>query len=131
MVFYLIFPIIYLHGSVICNLIHNVQIYLPCINCWQQTPNNGLSTSACPKMANCSFLSINLIFKIRFQDDLSDQRRQSVVSTYANKFEPQLEISNNVVCATSKASDQLAHVRSLITEPLLVFEYFTSSKLLT
>ena len=29
-------------------------------------------------------------------------------------FEPVHEISNNVVCATSKASDQLAHTRSLI-----------------
>ena len=28
--------------------------------------------------------------------------------------EPQHEISNNVVCATSKASDQPAHTRSLI-----------------
>ena len=30
------------------------------------------------------------------------------------KFEPRHEISNNVVCATSKASDQPAHMRSLI-----------------
>ena len=29
-------------------------------------------------------------------------------------FEPVHEISNNVVCATSKASDQSAHTRSLI-----------------
>ena len=29
-------------------------------------------------------------------------------------FEPQHEISNNVVCATSKGSDQSAHTRSLI-----------------
>ena len=29
-------------------------------------------------------------------------------------FEPWHEISNNVVCATSKASDQPAHTRSLI-----------------
>ena len=29
-------------------------------------------------------------------------------------FEPRHEISNNVVCATSKASDQPAHTRSLI-----------------
>ena len=28
--------------------------------------------------------------------------------------EPQHEISNNVVCATSKGSDQPAHTRSLI-----------------
>ena len=31
-----------------------------------------------------------------------------------NVFEPRHEISNNVVCATSKASDQPAHTRSLI-----------------
>ena len=29
-------------------------------------------------------------------------------------FEPRHEISNNVVCATSKASDQPAHTHSLI-----------------
>ena len=29
-------------------------------------------------------------------------------------YEPMHEISNNVVCATSKASDQPAHTRSLI-----------------
>ena len=29
-------------------------------------------------------------------------------------FEPVHEISNNVVCATSKASDQPAHMRSLV-----------------
>ena len=29
-------------------------------------------------------------------------------------FEPPHDISNNVVCATSKASDQPAHMRSLI-----------------
>ena len=29
-------------------------------------------------------------------------------------FEPVHEISNNVVCATSKASDQPVHMRSLI-----------------
>ena len=31
-----------------------------------------------------------------------------------NKFEPRHEISTNVVCGTSKASDQPAHSRSLI-----------------
>ena len=30
------------------------------------------------------------------------------------KFEPRHEISNNVVCATSKSSDQPAHTRRLI-----------------
>ena len=31
-----------------------------------------------------------------------------------NIIEPRHEISNNLVCATSKASDQPAHMRSLI-----------------
>ena len=31
-----------------------------------------------------------------------------------SKYEPGHEISNNVVCATSKGSDQPAHTRSLI-----------------
>ena len=31
-------------------------------------------------------------------------------------YEPVHEISNNVVCATSKASDQPAHMRSLIRD---------------
>ena len=31
-------------------------------------------------------------------------------------YEPVHEISNNVVCATSKASDQPAHTRSLIRD---------------
>ena len=31
-----------------------------------------------------------------------------------NTFEQRHEISNNVLCATSKASDQPAHMRSLI-----------------
>ena len=33
---------------------------------------------------------------------------------FCQKHEPVHEISNNVVCATSKASDQPAHTRSLI-----------------
>ena len=34
--------------------------------------------------------------------------------SYPVEIEPVHEISNNVVCATSKASDQPAHTRSLI-----------------
>ena len=37
-----------------------------------------------------------------------------VHSLVHKKIEPRPEISNNVVCATSKASDQPAHTRSLI-----------------
>ena len=34
--------------------------------------------------------------------------------TLQGTYEPRHEISNNVVCATSKASDQPAHMRSLL-----------------
>ena len=36
------------------------------------------------------------------------------LTTNQTEFEPVHEISNNVVCATGKASDQSAHMRSLI-----------------
>ena len=39
---------------------------------------------------------------------------QLKVSNIAIAYEPVHGISNNVVCATSKASDQPAHTRSLI-----------------
>ena len=41
---------------------------------------------------------------------------EGLIFLYLNdpRFEPRHEISNNVVCATSKASDQPAHTRSLI-----------------
>ena len=35
-------------------------------------------------------------------------------SSDQSKFEPVREISNNVVCVTSRASDQPVHMRSLI-----------------
>ena len=41
------------------------------------------------------------------------------------------EISNNVVCATSKASDQPAHLRSLIRAFASRFEYSMIVKLLS
>ena len=41
------------------------------------------------------------------------------------------EISNNVVCATSKVSDQPAHMRSLIRAFASRLIYFMSAKLLT
>ena len=37
-----------------------------------------------------------------------------IIYVYLDTYEPRHEISNNVVCATSKASDQPAHMRSLI-----------------
>ena len=35
------------------------------------------------------------------------------MNLYINEYDPWHGISNNVVCATSKASDQPAHTRSL------------------
>ena len=47
-------------------------------------------------------------------------------------YEPRHEISNNVVCVTSKASDQPAHMRSLSDQNLcLSLEYSMSGMLLT
>ena len=47
---------------------------------------------------------------------LSRGTREQIYLNEENKEtnEPRHEISNNVVCATSKASDQPAHTRSLI-----------------
>ena len=38
----------------------------------------------------------------------------SILFLFADTYEPVHEISHNVLCATSKASDQPAHTRSLI-----------------
>ena len=46
--------------------------------------------------------------------DISWLLRASRRMEYKAIIEPVHEISNNVVCATSKASDQPAHTRSLI-----------------
>ena len=68
--------------------------------------------------------------KKKYTNDLSIEhqilrpKRLSLVNMFSNKifskhylrmiFEPVHEISNNVVCAASKTSDQPAHTRSLI-----------------
>ena len=44
--------------------------------------------------------------------NLFDLKKENALNTL--NFEPVHEISNNVVCATSKATDQPAHTRSLI-----------------
>ena len=50
-----------------------------------------------------------------------------MVLTRHERIEPRHEISNNVVCATSKDSDQPAHTCSLIR----VLKYYMTVKLLT
>ena len=42
------------------------------------------------------------------------QDRRAVMQTDSIIIEPRHELSNNVLCATSKASDQPAHAHSLI-----------------
>ena len=46
--------------------------------------------------------------------DVRNNMMKSQEAMLARTNEPRHEISNNVVCATSKASDQPAHTRSLI-----------------
>ena len=51
------------------------------------------------------YWTLRLLYKI-FLDITESQQKRTI--------EPRHEISNNVVCATSKGSDQPAHTRSLI-----------------
>ena len=53
-------------------------------------------------------------FYFSFTIDFSERTICSHAQVVMQEIEPQHEISNNVVCATSKASDQPAHTRSLI-----------------
>ena len=59
---------------------------------------------------------IKLTVQHKFIDILSKHRLQDnyCVRALYIQFEPVHGISNNVVCASSKASDQPAHTRSLI-----------------
>ena len=50
---------------------------------------------------------------------------------FNRKFEPRHEISNNVVCATSKVSDQPGHTRSLIRTFVSRLKYSMNIKLVT
>ena len=45
---------------------------------------------------------------------VTSQRKPCMPMRVGLKIEPVHEISNNMVCTTSKASDQPAHTRSLI-----------------
>ena len=59
--------------------------------------------------ACCIFLK-NLLAKLVYIDIFFFQNESQI----ALSFQPVHEVSNNVVCATSKVSDQAAHTRSLI-----------------
>ena len=56
---------------------------------------------------------------------------QKIVNLNEIINEPRHEISNNVVCATSKGSDQPAHMCSLIRAFASPFYYFMNIELLT
>ena len=61
--------------------------------------------------------SVTLLTENIFVHTDMDRKLQSMKSqenANAWTYEPLHEISSNVVCATSKASDQPAHMRSLI-----------------
>ena len=57
--------------------------------------------------------------------------RLSFIEKAVITYELQHEISNNVVCATSKGSDQPAHTRSLLRAFCSSLEQSMSAKLLT
>ena len=52
--------------------------------------------------------------KARLKPACSTTGTNKIIATLHHIIEPVHEISNNVVCATSKASDQPAHTHSLI-----------------
>ena len=56
---------------------------------------------------------VGRIFNMVLRKMVISERRLNVIAIL-DLIEPRHEISNNVVCATSKASDQPAHTRSLI-----------------
>ena len=61
-----------------------------------------------------------------------DLEQFNLCISVAETFEPQHEISNNLVFATSKGSDQPAHMRSLIRALIcLLLEYSITIRLLT
>ena len=68
-------------------------------------------------LCTCKATSLSKMAKLvwRYNDD-ARAIIENVYKTARRKriIEPQHEISNNVVCATSKGSDQSAHMRSLI-----------------
>ena len=71
-----------------------------------------------------------LFFLSSSLDKINLLRNFTLVKLKAIKFEPVHEISNNVVCVTSKASDQPAHMRGLIRAIARCFEYSIIVKLL-
>ena len=55
----------------------------------------------------------------------------SYTVNYMSNYEPRHEISNKVICATRKDSDQAAHMRSLVKAISCHLNYSMTVKLLT
>ena len=69
----------------------------------------------CRRMGFASYLPHEVLIPIQLDRRVTDLACIVVIIiTRGNKIDPRHEISNNVVCATSKGSDQPAHTRSLI-----------------
>ena len=100
------------------------------------------TNDVCPFIACCviyfEIVFRSLIFGIFFcfyrqfhRNKIPAKYKCSSVFKYLNILQPRHEISNNVVCATSEASDQPAHTHSLIRAFCKSLEYSVSVKLLT
>ena len=66
------------------------------------------------KQTSCTKMTLIRLCILRLSCTVVDHTRHTQVFLEHNLYEPRHEISNNVVCATSKASDQPAHMHSLI-----------------
>ena len=71
------------------------------------------------KMAGClslnkAWLSVSIPHGVMGQSAVCDYDISSLYSFVESIIEPRHEVFNNVICATSKASDQSAHTRSLL-----------------
>ena len=75
-----------------------------CMNAIFILPNSDV-----PNTVICTTCAQRMLVRIRCQKEIT-----STNCTHLKRYEPRHEISNKVVCATSKGSDQPAHTRSLI-----------------
>ena len=95
----------------------NQELFYKCL-----IPLKRLRTYCAGIFNNCDRKSILTLMDVKFSsvNPRSESRKYSCIihisedTATSNKIEPRHEISNNVVCATSKDSDQPAHTRSLI-----------------
>ena len=79
---------------------------------WSAVCDNGIAWSSLGFPS--AFSSIIRMFRVRAVVYVCSSELFQIGGSYNYIYEPRHEISNYVVCATSKGSDQLAHTRSLI-----------------